>query len=973
MSSTENVSQNVICHPPLKYGDYLYVGKRTLHARYQYQPKVEEIKEITQTDIHSVPLEEFVKLFGTDVDKGLTSHQAEELLLREGPNTLTPCAIPSDYMMFHDHSFLTSALLLATSIFCFVTVFVPSQKRMGSHKFDNVYFGIVLLIAIFILRLIPWRLKQRSTEVLNCLRSMYPQFVRVVRDGEKIRVPQQDVVIGDVVLITAGDVLSTDLRIIDALNLEIDSSSLTGNSESQIKSPNCTSEDAFMSENIAFCGTRCISGYGTGVVVATGNRTVRGRLIRRMTVLQSSTTELHSKMCLTETAFRMASKNCLVKNLDVVESLGFTSVICCDKTGIITQNRMTISHILLDLKMLDVYHKDIKMSAVSSNTWTPFIRAAALCSTTKQKSRRRRNVIISACSCDPSEVAIMEFLLSKVEDIDSIRKMYPLAYDVPFTSNKKYHATIHEMKQSENENSSYLLCMKGAPEIILDFCDSLLLDGNEETMDQTQRNAFNEDFGKLMALGERVIGFCDLELPKDKFPLGYTFREDNIPFKGLRFLGLMSMIDPPRPSVPEAIKKCRRSGIKVILLTGDHDITAVAIAREVGIISPKAETRSELAQRLKINIEDVQPGSVSAAVIHNDELEDMDSEDLVKLLKTYQEIVFVRITPFQKLQIVEALQSLGEVVAITGDSLEDAPALRKAEIGLATSMNSCDASQEAADMILLDNNFSSIVSGIEEGRLNFDNLQKSVCYVLIANISEIIPFLLMMIFHIPLPLGSIFILFIDIGINLLPTITLVVEKAESDVMDRKPHSPEKCYLVHSRILGKTYLQIGVIEVLAGIFTYFVIMAENGFLPHTLLETGASWKSIAINDVADYFNQEWTYTARKNLEYTCQTAFFITIVFTQCFSLLISRVRWDSLWHHGMRNYFLNFCFLCETVLAVSFCYIPGMDHILHMFSLKFVWLLMGLPFGFLILAYDELRRYFARHSVPNSKLEEKNF
>lgn len=445
----------------------------------------------------------------------------------------------------------------------------------------------------------------------------------------------------------------------------------------------------------------------------------------------------------------------------------------------------------------------------------------------------------------------MELACGNVLDF---RKKNRKICEIPFNSTNKYHVTIHE---TENRDG-YLLCMKGAPERILERCSTIYFDGKEKQLDAKMREAFEKAYLELGGLGERVIGFCDLKLPADKFGPDYKFDPDeaNFPLDNLRFVGLVSMIDPPRAAVPDAVAKCRSAGIKVIMVTGDHPITAKAIAKAVGIISEGSETVDDIAARKRIPVEQVNPREANAAVVHGGELRDLSTEQLDEILKYHKEIVFARTSPQQKLIIVEGCQRQGAIVAVTGDGVNDSPALKKADIGVAMGIAGSDVSKQAADMILLDDNFASIVTGVEEGRLIFDNLKKSIAYTLTSNIPEISPFLFFIIFNIPLPLGTVTILCIDLGTDMVPAISLAYEQAESDIMKRQPRDPKKDKLVNERLISMSYGQIGFIQAAAGFFTYFVVMAENGFLPNILFGIRNDWDSRAINDVADSYNQEW---------------------------------------------------------------------------------------------------------------------
>merc|ERR1719378_1075743 len=493
-------------------------------------------------------------------------------------------------------------------------------------------------------------------------------------------------------------------------------------------------------------------------------------------------------------------------------------------------------------------------------------------------------------------------------------------------------------------------------------------------MTQEWKDAFESAYMQLGGLGEHVLGFCDFMLPADKYPKGYPFDpdEENFPLSGLRFVGLMSMIDPPRAAVPDAVVKCRSAGIKDIMVTGDHPITAKAIAKSVGIISEGQETADDIAERKGIPVSEVDPREARAAVVHGGELKDMTSKQLDELLMYHSEIVFARTSPQQKLIIVEGCQRMGAIVAVTGDGVNDSPALKKADIGVAMGIAGSDVSKQAADMILLDDNFASIVTGVEEGRLIFDNLKKSIAYTLTSNIPKISPFLFFMIASVPLPLGTVTILCIDLGTDMVPAISLAYEEAESDIMKRKPRNPFTDKLVNERLISMAYGQIGMMQASAGFFAYFVIMGENGFLPKRLLGLRKEWDSRNVNDLEDSFGQEWTYNARKQLEYPCHTAFFVSIVVVQWADLIICKTRRNSLFQQGMRNHVLTFGLFFETAIACLLSYTPGMDAGLRMYPLKINWWLPALPYTCLIFCYDEIRKYILRHN-PGGWVEKETY
>merc|ERR1712025_217477 len=573
---------------------------------------------------------------------------------------------------------------------------------------------------------------------------------------------------------------------------------------------------------------------------------------------------------------------------------------------------------------------------------------------------------------DASEAAILKCTELTKGNVMGYRAANKKVCEIPFNSTNKFQVSVHET-EDKNDNR-YLLVMKGAPERILERCSTIVVDGREMPLSEEWKNSFETAYMELGGLGERVLGFCDYMLPAAKYPVGYPFdAEDvNFPLEGLRFVGLMSMIDPPRAAVPDAVSKCRSAGIKVIMVTGDHPITAAAIARSVGIISAGNKTVEDIAADRGVDVSKVNPREAHAAVVHGGELKDISEKELDEILMYHTEIVFARTSPQQKLIIVEGCQRMGRIVAVTGDGVNDSPALKKADIGVAMGIAGSDVSKQAADMILLDDNFASIVTGVEEGRLIFDNLKKSIAYTLTSNIPEISPFLMFILLSIPLPLGTITILCIDLGTDLVPAISLAYEKAETDIMKRQPRDPVRDKLVNERLISLAYGQIGMIQATSGFFTYFVIMGENGFRPGTLIGLRSQWDDKTNQAVEDSYGSEWTYEQRKNLELTCHTAFFTSIVVVQWADVIISKTRRLSVFQQGMKNHMLNFGLFFETALAALLQYTPGLNTGLRLRPMNATWWFIAFPFSLLIFLYDEMRRYLLRRE-PGGWVEQETY
>lgn len=985
-----------------------------------------DLKKELELDVHSVHLDELCKRWTTNIANGLTTEQSKKNIIEFGANCLTPPPTTPEWVKFCRNLFSGFSMLLwVGAILCYIA-FGIQASAFEEPPDDNLYLGIVLTAVVVVTGVFSYYQESKSSKIMESFKNMVPQFALVRRNGEKITVKADELALGDIVEVKFGDRIPADIRILEARQFKVDNSSLTGESEPQARTAEFTHQNPLETKNLGFFSTNAVEGTAVGMVVNIGDNTVMGRIAGLASGLQSGKTPIAIEIehfihiitavavflgvsffiiaiilgynwldavifligiivanvpegllatvtvCLTLTAKRMASKNCLVKNLEAVETLGSTSTICSDKTGTLTQNRMTVAHMWFDNKIhIADTSEDQSGAGFNKETtgWKTLERCAALCNRAEFKGGQDNvHILKKEVSGDASEAALLKCVELTKGGIMEYRTKNKKVCEIPFNSANKYQVSIHTM-EDPNENR-HLLVMKGAPERILERCSSIVIDGKEMPMTEEWKDAFNQSYMELGGLGERVLGFCDLMLDAKKYPSGYPFDPDevNFPVESLRFVGLMSMIDPPRAAVPDAVSKCRSAGIKVIMVTGDHPITAKAIAKSVGIISEGNYTIEDLAEKYGKPAKDINPRDAKAAVVHGGEIKELTDDQMDEILMHHTEIVFARTSPQQKLIIVEGCQRMGAIVAVTGDGVNDSPALKKADIGVAMGIAGSDVSKQAADMILLDDNFASIVTGVEEGRLIFDNLKKSIAYTLTSNIPEISPFLLFILADVPLPLGTVTILCIDLGTDMVPAISMAYEGPESDIMKRQPRNPFTDKLVNERLISMAYGQIGMIQASAGFFVYFVILAENGFLPGKLFGLRRAWDSQAVNDLEDSYGQEWTYKDRKVLEYTCHTAFFVSIVIVQWADLIICKTRKNSVFQQGMWNWFMNFGLVFETVLAAVLSYTPGMDKGLRMYPLKINWWLPAIPFSILIFCYDESRKLILRRN-PGGWLE----
>ncbi|OXA63786.1 Sodium/potassium-transporting ATPase subunit alpha-B [Folsomia candida] len=930
----------------------------------QFQGKKKDVAslkgdiEITE---HTLPLDDLCRQLRTCPLKGLSHAWAKVMSEKEGPNRLTPPKTTPQWVIFIRNVFSYFGILLwIGAILCFIAYAIQASSSETASK-DNLWLGLVLTIVVLITGIFSFYQESKSSAIMESFKDLVPQYARVIREGQRLTLKAEEVTIGDLVEVQLGDRIPADIRIVEAKSFKVDNSSLTGERTAK------------------------------GIVIRIGDNTVMGRIAGLVSGLDSGETPIAKEIahfihiitvvafglalallaaaialryhwldgviffigiivawvpegllatvtvCLTLTAKRMAKKNCLVKNLEAVETLGSTSAICSDKTGTLTQNRMTVSHLWVEGGIVDAKLNDdcTSVGVAGYNKrdgYQKLVRIAALCSTAEFKGGQDSSVPVMKrdVAGDASEAAILKFVELAEGSAAKIRERFPKICEIPFNSSDKFQLSIHANNMTDK--GCHLLVMKGAPERILERCSTIMTNQGEVAMNDKALDAFHDAYLELGSLGERVLGFCDLPLPSCDYPIGYNFNseEPNFPLTELRFVGLISMLDPPRPTVPDAVAKCRSAGVRVIMVTGDHPITAKAIAKSVGIISPENETIEDIANRLGVPLSEVSPESASAAVVHGGELKELSETELDNVLRNYSEIVFARTSPQQKLQIVEALQKQGAIVAVTGDGVNDSPALKKADIGVAMGITGSDVSKQAADMILLDDNFSTIVAGVEEGRLIFDNLKKSIAYTLTSKIPEVSPFLFFILFDIPLALGSVTILCIDLGTDMVPAISLAYEKSESDIMLRSPRDPKRDRLVNERLISVARDDTG-----------------SGRFFRVLYHHGRKWISPSGS-------------VRNSTPMGKPSAFFVAIVIVQWADVIICKTRRLSLWDQGMGNWVLNFGLVFETAVAAFLSYTPGMDVALRMQPLKFVWWLPPLPFAVLIMLYDEVRRWLIR-------------
>lgn len=972
-------------------------------------------KASAYTDEQLVPLPELEQRLKTSFRTGLTDDEAAARLAANGPNALTPPQRQPEWVKFLRTMFSGFASLLwVAGILCLVAYGMEVASADYDVPPDNLYIAGALLLVVFFTGIFTYYQQRKSSRIMESFARLIPPTAEVLRSGQVASIEARFLVVGDIVHIKGGDKVPADLRIIAASSLQVDNSGLTGESKAVSLSPESSDPNLLEARNMAFFSTSVIQGNGRGIVVQTGDNTIMGNIAHLVSNLNSGGSPIKKElvafvmtitlmataigisfgiislalgntlirsiifvigiivanvpegllmtvtMSLTLAAQRMAAKNCLVKSLEAVEALGSTSVICTDKTGTLTQNKMTVVHMWFNRTLLSLPSEEGHYGEgfpKDASGWPQLARVAVLCSRAQfLKEDRDKPIIQRHCSGDASEVGILKCYEVLMGDSEAVRGANPKRAEIPFNSKNKYQVSVHDLDKS----GRYLLVFKGAPELVFNRCSSILTNGEDVAMTEAIHTDFQEAFLQMANLGERVLAFADLQLNPADFPPGFKFvteGEPNLPLQNLRFIGLMGMVDPPKGSVPEAVRTCRHAGIKVVMVTGDHPVTAAAIAKQVNIISADSQVLNyEPGTPLPETAENV------AAVISGKVLAEVSADYLHDIITRHWEIVFARTSPQQKLRIVEAFQDAGAVVAVTGDGVNDSPALKKANIGISMGISGSEVSKESAELVLLDDNFSTIVVGVEEGRRIFDNLKKSIVYVITSAIPELTPFMAWATLGLPLPLSTILMLFIDLGTDMFPAISLAYEAAEPDVMHRPPRNAAKDRLVNSRLLYIAYGLLGVAHSVGGFFLYFVVMAQYGWWPSRLLSIRGEWDNESNNALEDSYGQEWSMGQRGHLLATCNSAFFFAIVQMQWANLIITKTRQASIVQQGMNNWMLNGALVVETILAAILIYTPVIPQYLGIYPLELEWWVVTLPFSGFLIFWDEMRRLLIRRS-----------
>jgi Ca2+-transporting ATPase len=748
---------------------------------------------------HSLPSPDVISALGSDAN-GLEEEEGKLRLDRFGYNELEREKKPSSLGIFlrQFKNILVIILLAAASI----------SLVVGETLDAVVILGIVVAVS-----LLGFFQEYRAEKALEALRKMAALTATVIRGGLEREIPARELVPGDIAILSVGDKIPADLRLIEAVNLRVDEAALTGESVPSEKGIDPVPQDASLAERlgVAYAGTIVSYGRGKGVLFSTGQQTEFGKIASMIRAAPKFKTPLELRIervgRLLGTAMvsvavlvlllglargspllemflwavslavaavpealpavvtgglaigvrRMAKRNAIVRRLPAVETLGSTTVICSDKTGTMTKGEMTVRRVFVGEDSYEVTGAGYEPRGEILKDGTPVLnddlaliaKVAVLCNDASLSTASAPRIV-----GDPTEVALLVVAAKTSERVEKLRSTHPRIFEVPFTSERKRMTTVHKTPDGQ-----LLYCMKGALETVLPSCESAYSQGRPVPIDEDVKRRIH-GVGEQMAKNAlRVLAFA-----YKMTPAGWQVLDESSAEKGLIFLGLMGMMDPPREEVKEAIQKCHEAGIKVVMITGDHKETAQAVAHELGILS------------------------LGAKALTGAELDSLGEEEFDHVVEDVA--VYARVSPEHKLRIVRTLKGKGHIVTMTGDGVNDAPALKNADIGVAMGITGTDVTKEAADLVLTDDNFTSIVAAVEEGRAIFDNIRKYLTFLLSANIGELLIMLAAALFGYPLPLVPVQILYVNLATDGLPALALGIDPPMQDLMRRRPRDPK---------------------------------------------------------------------------------------------------------------------------------------------------------------------------------------
>lgn len=740
---------------------------------------------------HNISITQTLKELETNVDKGLTEEEAKRRIESFGANVLTEKKKKNfcSKLIAQFNDFMTIILLIAAAVsFCLSII-------EGNADFTD---SIIILIIVILNAILGLTQEAKAEKSLEALKNMSAPMARVKRNSKIITINTSDVVPGDILLLETGDFVPADARLISSTNLKLEESALTGESVPVEKNAKAVlKENTLLADrvNMLFAATSVSYGHGVAVAVETGMNTEVGKIAKMILVDEETETPLQKRlsdvgktlgtgaificlavfiigtlhhippfeMFITSVSLavaaipeglpaivtimlaigvqKMVKENAIVKKLPAVETLGCASVICSDKTGTLTQNKMTVIKLSDGVYALNPKDKESKF----------ILSLGALCN---NANLEQNNNLFNVMG-EPTEAAIVMAAANAGELKSNLDKQFVRISEIPFDSSRKLMSTIHKL-----QNGKYRIITKGAPDILVDKCTHTYNNSSIKSMDNNAKEKikfYNYQMGDE-ALRVLAVAYKDI----DSLPAKIKDTEIE---KNLIFAGLIGIIDPPRKEVKKAVKDCYEAGIKPVMVTGDHIITACAIAKQLGILKD------------------------SDKAITGNELNKLSDNELNKHIYDYS--VFARVTPEHKVRIVKAFQRNGAVVAMTGDGVNDAPALKSANIGCAMGKNGTDVAKSAADIVLTDDNFATIVSAVKEGRWIYSNIIKSIHFLLSSNIGEILTIFIGIMLGWPSPLLAIHLLWVNLVTDSLPAIALGIDPPDKDLMKHKPRNPRK--------------------------------------------------------------------------------------------------------------------------------------------------------------------------------------
>ena len=857
----------------------------------------------------------------------------------EAARRLTECG-PNELQAAHHISPWTILIEQFKNVLIVILLVAVLLSAFLGHGIESIAIAVIVLFAV----VLGFVQEYRAERAIEALRKMAAPTATALRDGEETDIPSRELVAGDVVLLKAGDRIPADLRLVETANLQVEEAALTGESVPVEKNINPLANGELAlgdRKNMAYAGTAATYGRGTAVVVATGMNTEFGKIARMLQTIETGKTPLQENLdrvghMLARAALvvvaiivalglfrgqpfvemlifgialavavvpealpavvtislaigvqRMVKRNALMRRLSAVETLGSTSVICSDKTGTLTKDEMTVRKIAVAGQVLDVSGAGYEpfgqfscngFSIEVSDPVRALLQAATLSSDAHivyNEQEGRWHV-----KGDPTEGALVVAAAKagfKKTDLDA---QYPRVNEIPFTSETKRMTTLH----SEADGFGGVAYSKGAPEIILEACVRQMTSNGEEPLDDFRREAALETARQMASDALRILAVAS----KSAVTLEDAEHE-------MTFLGLVGMIDPPRPEAKAAIRTCEEAGIRPVMITGDHPLTARAVARELGLLK-------------------------TGHIVTGAELEAMDEAELDREVERIE--VYARVSPAHKLRVVTALQKKGHIVAMTGDGVNDAPALKKADIGIAMGITGTDVTKEAAAMTLTDDNFASIVAAVEEGRGIFGNIKKYLMFLLSSNIGEIGLMTSASLAGLPLPLSAVQILYINLATDGLPALALAVDPPEPDSMRRKPRNPR-----------------------TGIFTRPVI---------GLMVVGGLWSTLVNLGVF-----VWALHSGRSLE-EAMTMTFVSLVLIQFFKAYNFRSDRHSVLNRPFANKWLNAAIAWELLLLALIVYVPFLHEPFNTFALPLIDWVIVIAVSFTISPVLEATKWLER-------------